>query len=131
MERESGKLGQQKLAISNGVIGVALLKRPEICQEANSLVILFGTRLLKMAHGRSEQIVGRLYFQNQDNEWEEFPDEEALAHIRASAQILQDMGWAIICQGCNEHPTILQIKHRYMKQSWTCKCGVVNSAGRA
>jgi hypothetical protein len=35
--------------------------------------------------------MGKLYFQNQDNEWEEFPDEEAMAHIRASAQILQDM----------------------------------------
>lgn len=74
--------------------------------------------------------MGKLYFQNQDNEWEEFPDEEAMAHIRASAQILQDMGWAIICDSCNEHPTIAQIKERYMKQSWTCKCGVINSAGR-
>jgi gamma-glutamyl phosphate reductase len=53
-ERASEKLGQQRLAISNGVIGVVLLKRPEICQEANSLVILSGTRLLKMALGRSE-----------------------------------------------------------------------------
>ena len=75
--------------------------------------------------------MGKLYFQNQDNEWEEFPNEEAMAHIRASAQILQDMGWAIICDSCNEHPTIAQIKERYMKQAWTCKCGVINSAGRA
>jgi hypothetical protein len=49
-----GKLGQQRLAISNGVIGVVLLKQPEICQEAKSLVIQSGMRLLKMAHGRSE-----------------------------------------------------------------------------
>ena len=84
-----------------------------------------------MAHGASGLNVGKLYFQNQDNEWEEFPDEDAMAHIRASAQILQDMGWAIICEGCNAHPTIAQIKERYMKKSWTCNCGVVNSAGRA
>ena len=84
-----------------------------------------------MDHGESVKNVGKLYFQNQDNEWEEFPDEEAMAHIRASAAILQEMGYAIICQGCNEHPTVLQIKERYQKQSWTCKCGVVNSAGRA
>jgi len=132
MANESGKLGQQRLVIVNGVTGVVLTNQQAVHQQEQTIsVILFGMRLLKMVHGRSEQIVGRLYFQNQDNEWEEFPDEEAMAHIRASAQILQDMGWAIICQGCNEHPTILQIKHRYMKQSWTCKCGVVNSAGRA
>jgi hypothetical protein len=75
--------------------------------------------------------VGKLFFQNQDNEWEEFPDEEAMAHIRASAQILQELGYAIICQGCNEHPTVQQIKTRYLQQSWTCKCGVINSAGKA
>jgi hypothetical protein len=82
-----------------------------------------------MAHGVSA--MGKLYFMNQDNEYEQFPDDEAMEHIRASAQILQDMGYAIICQGCNEHPTILQIKNRYLQQSWTCKCGVVNSAGKA
>jgi hypothetical protein len=75
--------------------------------------------------------VGKLYFQNQDNEWEQFPDDEALAHIQASAQILQEMGYAIICEGCNEHPSVHQIKTRYTQQSWTCKCGVINSAGKA
>ena len=75
--------------------------------------------------------MGKLYFQNQDNEWEEFPDEEAMAHIRDSAQILQELGYAIICQGCNEHPSVQQIKTRYVLQVWTCSCGVVNSAGKA
>lgn len=82
-----------------------------------------------MAHGVSA--MGKLYFMNQDNEYEQFPDDEMMEHIRASAQILQDMGYAIICQGCNEHPSIQQIKNRYLQHSWTCKCGVVNSAGRA
>jgi hypothetical protein len=84
-----------------------------------------------MAHGEGKKTVGKLFFQNQDNEWEEFPDEEAMAHIRASARILQDLGYAIICQGCNEHPSVQQIKNRYLQQSWTCKCGVINSAGKA
>lgn len=75
--------------------------------------------------------MGKLYFQNQDNEWEEFPDEEAMAHIRASAQILQDLGYAIICQGCNKPPSVQQIKTRYIQHSWTCECGTVNSAGKA
>lgn len=75
--------------------------------------------------------MGKLYFQNQDNEWEQFPDDEALAHIQASALILQEMGYAIICEGCNEHPTVQQIKNRYTQRSWTCKCGVINSAGKA
>jgi len=85
----------------------------------------------KTALGQRGLIVGKLYFQNQDNEWEQFPDDEAMAHIQASAHILQELGYAIICQGCNEHPTVQQIKTRYRQLSWTCKCGIVNSAGKA
>jgi hypothetical protein len=61
MASASGKLGQQRLAIGSGVIGVVLLKQPEICQEAKSLVILSGMRLLKTAHGRNELHDGLRY----------------------------------------------------------------------
>jgi hypothetical protein len=60
MERESGRLAQAKL-VSLGVIGVVLLKPLEICQVEKSLVILSGTRLLKMAHGRKELHNGTRY----------------------------------------------------------------------
>jgi hypothetical protein len=76
--------------------------------------------------------VGKLYFQNQDNEWEEFPSDEDLQAARDSAYDLQKLGFAMICQLCNTPPTISQIKHRALQKSWKCdKCHTVNSAGRA
>jgi hypothetical protein len=75
--------------------------------------------------------MGKLYFRNMDDEWEQFPTDEQLEAARQSAWDLQELGFAIICQSCNTPPSIQQIKIRAMQQSWTCDCGVVNSAGRA
>jgi len=85
-----------------------------------------------MAHGRNEQIVGKLYFRNMDDEWEQFPTDEELAAAEASAFDLQKLGFAIICQLCNTPPTVSQIKQRAMLNSWKCdKCHTINSAGKA
>ena len=85
-----------------------------------------------MALGESEQIVGKLYFRNMDDEWEQFPTDEELAAAEASAFDLQKLGFAIICQLCNTPPTVSQIKQRAMLNSWKCdKCHTINSAGKA
>jgi hypothetical protein len=76
--------------------------------------------------------VGKLYFQNQDGEWEQFPTDEQLQAAQAAAQDLQELGFAIICQLCNTPPTIAQIKQRALQNEWKCeKCHTINSAGRA
>jgi hypothetical protein len=76
--------------------------------------------------------VGKLYFRNQDDEWEQFPTDEDLQAAEASAWDLQKLGFAIICQLCNTPPTVAQIKQRALQHSWKCdKCHTVNSAGRA
>ena len=76
--------------------------------------------------------MGKLYFRNQDDEWEQFPTDEQLEIAKQSAQDLQELGFAVICQLCNTPPTVSQIKQRAMLQSWKCdKCHTINSAGRA
>ena len=76
--------------------------------------------------------MGHIQFLNQDGEWERFPDEEIEANLRANAEFLEEVGYALICQMCNKLPTIAQIKTRYILNEWTCEqCGTVNSAGRA
>jgi hypothetical protein len=56
--------------------------------------------------------VGKLYFQNQDNEWEQFPTDQELYMARQSAHDLQALG--------------------FLQNSWKCdKCGTMNSAGKA
>jgi hypothetical protein len=85
-----------------------------------------------MVLGESEQIVGKLFFRNMDDEWEQFPTDEELQMARDSAQDLQNLGFAIICQLCNTPPTIYQIKQRALQQTWKCdKCATLNSAGKA
>ena len=76
--------------------------------------------------------MGKLYFRNQDDEWEQFPTDEQLQAAQKSALDLQLLGFAIICQLCNTPPTIQQIKQRALQNAWKCdKCGTLNSAGRA
>lgn len=76
--------------------------------------------------------MGKLYFKNLDNEWEQFPTDEQLAAAEASAWDLEQLGFRIICQMCNEAPTIKQIKERAIHHEWACpKCNTVNSAGKA
>ena len=76
--------------------------------------------------------MGKLYFRNQDDEWEQFPTDEQLFMAQQSAYDLQALGFAIICQLCNEAPTVSQIKQRALQNVWKCdKCGTLNSAGRA
>jgi hypothetical protein len=76
--------------------------------------------------------VGKLYFRNQDDEWEQFPNDEQLQLAEESAYILQAMGFAIICQLCNTPPTVFQIKQRALQNEWKCdKCHTINSAGKA
>jgi hypothetical protein len=76
--------------------------------------------------------VGKLYFRNQDEEWEQFPTDEQLQAARESAHHLQELGFAIICQLCNTPPTVQQIKQRALQNEWKCdKCHTINSAGKA
>ena len=76
--------------------------------------------------------MGHIQFLNQDGEWEQFPTDEQIANIRANAEMLEELGVLLICQGCNKLPNATQIRQRYLKNEWTCDaCGVVNSAGRA
>ena len=76
--------------------------------------------------------MGKLYFRNQDDEWEQFPNDEQLQLAEESAYILQAMGFAIICQLCNTPPTVYQIKQRALQNEWKCdKCHTINSAGKA
>jgi hypothetical protein len=97
-----------------------------------SLVIQSGMRLAKMEHGSHRSIVGKLFFRNMDDEWEQFPDDQQLYLAQQSAHDLQALGFAIICQLCNEPPTVSQIKLRALQNAWKCdKCGTMNSAGKA
>jgi len=76
--------------------------------------------------------VGKLYFRNQDDEWEQFPTDEQLQAAEKAAYDLQELGFAIICQLCNTPPTVAQIKQRALQNEWKCeKCHTINSAGRA
>jgi len=85
-----------------------------------------------MAHGRNELTVGKLFFRNMDDEWEQFPTDQELEAAKQSAWDLQKLGFAIICQLCNTPPTVYQIKQRALQQSWKCdKCATLNSAGKA
>ena len=45
--------------------------------------------------------MGKLYFRNQDDDWEQFPTDEELEAAKKSALDLQLLGFAIICQLCN------------------------------
>ena len=78
------------------------------------------------------QVMGYIQFLNQDGEWEEFPNEEQRANLIANAQLLEDLGYKLICQLCNKFPTRTQIADRYLKHEWTCEeCSTINSAGKA
>ena len=76
--------------------------------------------------------MGKLYFKNLDNEWEQFPTDEQLEAARDAAYDLEEIGFKLICQMCNERPTIREIKERMGHNEWTCpKCHTINSAGKA
>lgn len=75
--------------------------------------------------------MGHVQFMNQDGEWESFPTAEQEENIRANAKALEELGFKLICQMCNEIPTRTQIRHRWIAKEWTCKCGTINSAGKA
>jgi hypothetical protein len=79
-----------------------------------------------------ETIMGHLQFLNQDGEWETFPSPEQEANLRANAEVLEELGYKLICQLCNQFPSAVQIKDRFQKQEWQCeKCHTINSAGKA
>ena len=76
--------------------------------------------------------MGHIQFLNQDGEWEQFPNEEQQANLRANAELLEELGYKLICQLCNKFPTRAQIRSRYLLNEWVCEeCGTINSAGRA
>ena len=56
--------------------------------------------------------MGHIQFLNQDGEWESFPNEEQAANLKANAELLEELGYKLICQLCEA-------------------CGTVNSAGKA
>ena len=76
-------------------------------------------------------MMGHVQFMNQDGEWETFPTAEEKENIRANGKALEELGYMLICQMCNEIPTWTQIRRRWLMKEWTCKCGTINSAGRA
>jgi len=77
-------------------------------------------------------LMGHVQFLNQDGEWETFPSPEQEANLRANAAILEELGYKLICQLCNQFPSPVQIKDRYLQQEWQCeKCHTINSAGKA
>jgi hypothetical protein len=79
-----------------------------------------------------ETLMGYIQFLNQDGEWEQFPNEEQRANLRANAELLEELGYKLICQLCNKFPTRSQIRTRYLLQEWVCEdCHTVNSAGKA
>jgi hypothetical protein len=79
-----------------------------------------------------ESLMGYIQFLNQDGEWEEFPNEEQRANLKANAELLEELGYKLICQLCNKFPTRAQIRTRYLLHEWTCEdCHTVNSAGKA
>ena len=79
-----------------------------------------------------ETLMGHLQFLNQDGEWETFPNAEQEANFRANAELIEDLGYRLICQLCNQFPNRQQIRDRYLRETWTCeKCSTINSAGRA
>ncbi len=68
----------------------------------------------------------------EDGEWETFPSPEQEANLRANAAVLEELGYRLICQLCNQFPSPVQIKNRYLQQEWQCeKCHTINSAGKA
>ena len=76
--------------------------------------------------------MGHLQFLNQDGDWETFPSPEQEANLKANAEILEELGFKLICQLCNQFPNARQIRERYLKDSWICeKCSTINSGGRA
>ena len=76
--------------------------------------------------------MGYIQFLNQDGEWEEFPNEEQRANLKANAELLEELGYKLICQLCNKFPTRAQIHTRYLLHEWTCEeCHTINSAGKA
>jgi len=77
-------------------------------------------------------IMGHIEIMNQDGEWEQFPTEEQQANLRANAELIEELGYKLICQLCNTFPNRTQIRQRYLKDSWQCdKCQTINSAGKA
>jgi hypothetical protein len=46
--------------------------------------------------------MGHLQFLNQDGEWETFPTVEQQENLRANAEILEELGYKLICQLCNQ-----------------------------
>jgi len=77
-------------------------------------------------------MMGHVTFLNQDGEWEQFPNEEQQANLRANAELLEELGYKLICQLCNKFPSRIQIRQRYLRNEWICEdCGTVNSAGKA
>ena len=76
--------------------------------------------------------MGHIQFMNQDGEWESFPTAEEEANLRANSAALEELGYKLICQMCNQIPTFKQLRERWMMKEWHCnKCNTVNSAGRA
>ncbi len=43
-------------------------------------------------------LMGHLQFLNQDGEWETFPNAEQEANLRANAELIEELGYKLICQ---------------------------------
>ena len=59
----------------------------------------------------ASRIMGHIEIMNQDGEWEQFPTEEQQANLRANAELIEELGYKLICQLCNTH---FLIAHRFV-----------------
>lgn len=71
--------------------------------------------------------MGKLYFKNMDEDWEEFPSLEDEALSAEYQEALTEFQFKIVCHLCNQPVSPEQIKVNVIKQSWSCKkCHAVN-----
>jgi len=76
--------------------------------------------------------MGKLFFRNQDDEWEQFPtDDELYARKRKREQVLDALQVRILCHLCNEPVAKDELAFWVQGQAltWSCKkCHAVNDS---
>ena len=71
--------------------------------------------------------MGKLYFKNMDEEWEQYPTPEIEAITAEQGAIIDEFQFKIVCHLCNEPVSPEHIKVNLVKRSWSCKkCHAVN-----
>jgi hypothetical protein len=80
-----------------------------------------------MATTEGESLMGRLQFQNQDDEWESFPTDEEIQRSKEVQAILEEFTFMTRCCLCNDSIPVSEIKVNLTNKAWSCrKCHAVN-----